>query len=60
MICIDKITVRFNETDGVERRFIGYVCGPLLVLPAMYNCYVKFMDELLNLLQSEYRSMDIA
>ena len=60
VICIDKITVGFNELDGAERRVIAHTCGPLLELPTTYDCYVKFMKEFSNLLQSGYWFMDIA
>ena len=59
-ICIDEITVGFNELDGAERRVIAHTCGPLLEPPITYDCYVKFKEEFLNLLQSGYWCMDIA
>ena len=60
VICIDKITVGFNELYGAERRVIAHTCGPLLELPTTYDCNVKFKEEFLNLLQSGYWCMDIA
>ena len=57
---IDKITVGFSELDGAERRVIAHTCGPLLELSTAYNCYVKFQEEFLNLLQSGYWCMYIA
>ena len=60
VICVDKITVGFNESDGAERTVIAHTCGPLLELPTTYDCYVKFKEEFLNLLQSGYWCMDIA
>ena len=60
VICVDKITMGFNELDGAERRVIAHTCGPLLELPTTYDCYFKFKEEFLNLLQSGYWCMDIA
>ena len=60
VICIDKFAVGFNELDGAERGVIVHTCGPLLELPTTYDCYVKFMKEFSNLLQSGYWFMDIA
>ena len=42
VICTDKIAVGFNELDGVKRKVIAHMCGPLLKLPTTYNSYVKF------------------
>ena len=60
VICVDKTTVGFNELDGGEQTVIAHTCGPLLELPTTYDCYVKFKEEFLNLLQSGCWCMDIA
>ncbi len=59
IICIDMIRVDFTNLDGFERRPIAHICGAILELPASYNSFPEFREEMNNILTSEFWDIDI-
>eukprot|EP00794_Sanderia_malayensis_P002135 gene2135-2423_t len=60
MMCVEKISVAFNNLTGIERRIVAHTCGAVLDVPATYDSFPEFKEEFLALLKSGYWGMDFA
>ena len=58
MVCVEKITINFNNFEGAERRPVAHTCGAVLDLPATYPSFPLFREEWNSILSSEYWDID--
>ena len=58
MVCVEKITINFNNLEGAERRPVAHTCGAVLDLPATYPSFPLFREEWNSILSSEYWDID--
>ena len=58
MVCVEKITINFNNLEGAERRPVAHTCGAVLDLPATYPSFPLFRGEWNSILSSEYWDID--
>lgn len=58
MVCIEKITINFNNLEGAERRPVAHTCGAVLDLPATYPSFPLLREEWISILSSEYWDVD--
>lgn len=54
LVCVEKITINFNNLEGAERRPVAHTYGAVLDLPATYPSFPLFREEWNNILSSEY------
>ena len=50
IIAVDKITVDFIKSDGMQRRPIARTCGPVLELSYTYQNFCELREEFQNVL----------
>ena len=60
MVCVESIKVSFTDLDGAARRPVAHTCGSVLELPATYQSFPQFRQEMNNIFSSQYWDIDIA